>query len=952
MKSTSPAGVFKKLGLTFVVSVGLLIFYSFGAHATSSGDTPVRCAKAGYMLCQLQLAKHYAFGIGVPKNYEQALFWLKQRPSEDMGYGPNIQALEMITAIEDYQKTGSPKALEKLNQYRPSTQDEPTHTLREMSLGKEVTGTITDAIPFYKRAKLIQQAQNEINKNAADRVATTALAKALESGSRKEGLDWIKSNISPDLISDTESKFMSLYNNEQTAKKESQDAAFDKIMDILTAPPVMQDGVVRRKTFVDIPQDLIDAAGSENVQKARNYKQEADVDLYYDVKGRIMAGEDVDLKQYRAGLGEKYGELIEFKQNNFGKPLSSVKDTINTAVDLLGLKVSGKKKDEDDIAKAALFQDKFIERVSEYRAKYKREPSDKELIDIRDKLLMSGVGTGSGWFGGKTEKKMRAYEVEEGATFLPTIPDIDVKNAIKNYVMQNKDKILQIDPTAFNDKGYASESAISEAYGDLRDLYSDAEIKRLYGGKFAELVAETHERDIAAANARDKTVMNASVADAKKHNQIEPTESMHIAGYQIILIIFVVAFFWLYRKRWNVCAAIKSFPSIANEDEAVKLAQSGFIGGLLYACVCLFGMVMVAPFLTSPDAPPFDRAKIAIWLSAVLFATLATTWKVYKLRGNIISIIAFVLFTMNVAGGVFSGFIGSYVLLLYYFLGRMLFSGVRASWYLRKNPIIAGDRPIFEKGFLKEKYQEIKNATPRYAKKIVVLLILSCLVYALFFQFAEWGLLSKARLFVFDLSAAFLFLIVAVFSEPSSFIKKATCWSVAFVTWFLTSQIMNTFIFAPLLFTLFSFIGKETSPDITLLGEIQETLLATQYADIFATILGILVQIKAQNAIKKMRLFNKASKWSLGSVHFLLGKNDMKPHLWRGLVRTYWVLNLPWFMYFAYEFLDAGGFGYSRGEEAFLSGLSLPLGSLLFWASCVWIWRGFTPDKNVEEKHL
>lgn len=103
------------------LSLSLIAFTlqcQFGIAVAETAATPDKvllgCAEAGQMICQLDLGKAYAFGDEAPEDLEKALYWLNQKPSKDFGYGPNIQALLLVDAIEKYKATGNRKDLDVL----------------------------------------------------------------------------------------------------------------------------------------------------------------------------------------------------------------------------------------------------------------------------------------------------------------------------------------------------------------------------------------------------------------------------------------------------------------------------------------------------------------------------------------------------------------------------------------------------------------------------------------------------------------------------------------------------------------------------------------------------------------------------------------------------------------------------------------------------------------------
>jgi hypothetical protein len=69
--------------------------------------------------------------------------------------------------------------------------------------------------------------------------------------------------------------------------------------------------------------------------------------------------------------------------------------------------------------------------------------------------------------------------------------------------------------------------------------------------------------------------------------------------------------------------------------------------------------------------------------------------------------------------------------------------------------------------------------------------------------------------------------------------------------------------------------------------------------------------------------------------------DTLPPHVRRGLLRVYFVVSIPWIMWFGYHFVDALNHRPRLAPRAFWSLLSVPIGSPIVFLLVVWVFAGF-----------
>lgn len=218
----------------------------------------------------------------------------------------------------------------------------------------------------------------------------------------------------------------------------------------------------------DVPPSVESAMDPQEVVKMRDYQQkkQADPEVYQEIRGKIVTGQQVDLKDYRWELGNKFDELVDLQQNPDKRANTRTVDEILKAGSqrYLGKKgpAEGVKSDFD---KLESYQRAAQDEIDALQRRTGKPATPEDVTKIVDRLLLKGTVSGGGKLWGDANKTYLEVKPIDRESFYIEPQDDKVIKKVTDIIAQNRREF----PADYLDKdGKVKEDAIIRAYTKLR----------------------------------------------------------------------------------------------------------------------------------------------------------------------------------------------------------------------------------------------------------------------------------------------------------------------------------------------------------------------------------------------------------------------------------------------------------------------------------------------------
>lgn len=225
-----------------------------------------------------------------------------------------------------------------------------------------------------------------------------------------------------DVASRAQSKINNIFEQQNKVRKQQKDAA---INDYYLLQLKMRNGVAVTEDEKNTILANFYSLAPEEAYKDQD-KITTNTDVYYDVRGKVLRGEDVNFSDYRNDLSASdIMKLMDERLNNVSKEGASVRTVVDRVVDSMeGYLFSG----ETPVIrkeKIARFGDALY---NEVRTSIDGTPSFDDVRKRAQSLMLKGTTTDNrGWFGRET----MAFE-SKGEKFIPSgIKPVDGNVAIR-----------------------------------------------------------------------------------------------------------------------------------------------------------------------------------------------------------------------------------------------------------------------------------------------------------------------------------------------------------------------------------------------------------------------------------------------------------------------------------------------------------------------------------------